>query len=181
MKNWVLFFLGFLFILSCVKKPKVYSEELFEISGVVYSESKNAMPFVDVFLYSKFDTLISKTNFDGEFKFEKLIIWQKAMEFAEEIHSIASSFPQMELYSLSSQIRRASDSIALNISEGSIGQSAPEFKRFMGFSIRSLAEVVTCLHKAKRREYIKGTEFEKYYDESFHLMNMMISFRNKLK
>lgn len=72
MKNWVLFFLGFLFILSCVKKPKVYSEELFEISGVVYSESKNAMPFVDVFLYSKFDTLISKTNFDGEFKFEKL-------------------------------------------------------------------------------------------------------------
>ncbi len=85
-----------------------------------------------------------------KFKFEKLIIWQKAMDFAEEIHKIASDFPKMELYSLSSQIRRASDSIALNISEGSIGQSVPEFKRFMGYSIRSLAEVVTCLHKSKK-------------------------------
>ena len=79
------------------------------------------------------------------------------------------------------QLRRPSFSIKLNISEGSILQSTAEFKRFLGYSIRSLAEVVTCLHKAKRRKYIKETEFEKYYDESFHLMNMMISFRNTLK
>ena len=122
-----------------------------------------------------------KINKNMKFKFEKLIIWQKAIEFAEEIHEIAAVFPQMELYSLSSQIRRASDSIALNISEGSIGQSVPEFKRFMGFSIRSLAEVVSCLHKAKRREYITKEKFDKLYDDSYNLMNMMIGFRNKLK
>lgn len=116
-----------------------------------------------------------------KFKFEKLIIWQKAMEFAEEIHKIASNFPQMEFYSLSSQIRRASDSIALNISEGSIGQSVPEFKRFMGYSIRSLAEVVTCLHKAKTRKYITNEKFEELYEDSYNLMNMMIGFKNKIK
>lgn len=116
-----------------------------------------------------------------KFKFEKLIIWQKAMDFAEEIHTVSSNFPQEELYSLSSQIRRASDSIALNISEGSIGQSTPEFKRFMGYSVRSLAEVVTCLHKAKNRNYITNEKFEKLYNESFNLMNMMIGFKNKLK
>ena len=58
-----------------------------------------------------------------EFKFEKLIIWQKAMEFGENIFQITLKFPKDEMYNLSSQIRRAADSIALNISEGSIGQT----------------------------------------------------------
>jgi len=115
------------------------------------------------------------------FKFEKLIIWQKAMNFGEEIHVLANTFPSNELYNLSSQIRRATDSIALNISEGSIGQSVPEYKKFMGYSIRSLAEVVTCLHKASRRQYITETEFEKLYTDSFNLMNMMVAFKKKIQ
>ena len=115
------------------------------------------------------------------FKFEKLIIWQKAMDFGEQINTMAHNFPQSEMYNLFSQIRRAVDSIALNISEGSIGQTNPEFKRFMGYSIRSLAEVVTCLHKAKRRKYITVEEFENQYKSSFELMNMMIAFKNKIQ
>ncbi len=115
-----------------------------------------------------------------KFKFENLIIWQKAMDLGEEINSISNKFPPKEIYNLSSQIRRAVDSIALNISEGSIGQSNPEFRRFMGYSIRSLAEVVTCLHKANKRKYITEEEFSKYYKDSFDLMNMMIAFKNKI-
>ena len=81
------------------------------------------------------------------FKFEKLIIWQKSMDFGEDINTIIKEFPKYEMYNLSSQILRASDSVALNISEGSIEQSNAEFNRFLGYSVRSLAEVVTCLHK----------------------------------
>lgn len=116
-----------------------------------------------------------------EFKFEKLIIWQKAMEFGESINKLSWNFPKEEIYNLSSQIRRAVDSIALNISEGSIGQTNPEFKKFIGYSIRSLAEVVTCLHKAKRREYISEDEFRKQYEVAFNLMNMMVAFKDKIK
>ena len=94
-----------------------------------------------------------------KFKFEKLIIWQKAMDFGEEIFQLSQKFPKTEMYNLTSQIQRAVDSIALNISEGSIGQSNPEFKKFIGYSIRSLAEVVTCLYKAKYRKYITEKEF----------------------
>lgn len=115
-----------------------------------------------------------------KFKFEKLIIWQDAMKMGEEMNLLAVRFPKKEIYNLSSQIRRAADSIALNISEGSIVQSKPEFRKFMGYSIRSLAEVVTCLYKARNREYLKPEEFEKYYNDSYKLMNMMIAFRNKL-
>lgn len=103
------------------------------------------------------------------------------MDFGEEITSLSKKFPKDEIYNLTSQIRRAVDSIALNIAEGSIGQSNPEQKRFLGYSIRSLAEVVTCLHKAKRREYVKPDQFEKLYNEAYHLMNMMWSFKNKIK
>jgi len=115
-----------------------------------------------------------------KFKFEKLIIWQKAMDLGEGVDVLTDSFPKKEVYNLSSQIRRAADSIALNISEGSIGQSNPEQKKFMGYAIRSLAEVVTCLHKVKRRNYISEQEFNTYYDSSFELMNRMIAFRNKI-
>ena len=115
-----------------------------------------------------------------KFKFEKLRIWNDSMDLAEDLFKSSSSFPNSEMYNLTSQKRRASDSIALNISEGSILQSNLEYKRFLGYSIRSIAEVVTCLHKAQRREYLKASEFEGFYQRCFDLMNMTIAFRNKL-
>ena len=102
------------------------------------------------------------------------------MDLAEDINKLSNKFPDKELYNLTSQMLRAADSIALNISEGSIEQSNPEFRKFMGYSIRSLAELVTCLHKAKRRGYILEEEFNKYYNDSFDLMNMMTAFKNKI-
>ncbi|MCF6351379.1 MAG: four helix bundle protein [Cyclobacteriaceae bacterium] len=116
-----------------------------------------------------------------KFKFEGLIIWQKGMELAEGIFQLTRNFSKEEMYNLTSQIMRASDSIALNISEGSIDQSNPEFKRFMGYAIRLLAEVVTCLHKANNRKYITVSQFDAYYEFSFNLMNMMIAFKRSLK
>ncbi|HAQ18723.1 MAG TPA: four helix bundle protein [Prolixibacteraceae bacterium] len=116
-----------------------------------------------------------------DFKFEKLTTCQKAMGFGESINKLTWKFPKEEIYNLLSQIGRAVDSIALNISEGSIGQTNLEFKKFVGYSIRSLAEVVTCLHKAKRREYISEEEFIKHYEFAFNLMNMMAAFKDKIR
>lgn len=115
------------------------------------------------------------------FKFEKLIIWQKAMDLAEEFNDLSKKFPKEEIYNLTSQTRRALDSIALNIAEGSIGQTNPEQGRFIGYALRSLAEVVTCLYKAKRRKYINDEEFTKLYNDSYNLMNMIIGFKKTLK
>ncbi len=116
-----------------------------------------------------------------KFKFEDLIIWQKSMDLGEEMHTMVLKFPKNEVYNLSSQLKRAADSIALNISEGSILQSGAEYRRFLGYAIRSIAEVVTCLHKAKRRNYIVESDFLKCYKDCFDVMNMTIAFRNKIK
>jgi four helix bundle protein len=116
-----------------------------------------------------------------KFKFENLLIWQKAMDYGENISHLSGKFPKSELYNLSSQIKRAADSVALNISEGSIGQTNLEQKRFVGIAIRSLAEVVTCLHKSLRRHYITQEEFDKNYNLAFELMNMMQAFKRNIK
>ena len=102
------------------------------------------------------------------------------MDFGDEIDKLSDTFPEKEKFNLSSQIRRAADSIALNISEGSIGQSNLEQKKFVGYSIRSLAEVITCLFKAKRRNYLSQSEFDNFYETSYELMNMMVAFKSKI-
>ncbi|MCH5598087.1 four helix bundle protein [Niabella ginsengisoli] len=64
------------------------------------------------------------------FKFEKLIVWQKAVDLSAVVDEVAKRFPSDERFVLATQIKRAADSISLNIAEGSTGQSNPEFKRF---------------------------------------------------
>lgn len=114
------------------------------------------------------------------FKFENLRVWQFAMDYGERINELSMSFPEREKFNLSSQILRASDSVALNIAEGSIGQSNPEFKKSLGYAIRSLAETVTCLYKAKRREYLTEQKFNDLYKDAFQLMNQLIALRNSI-
>lgn len=117
----------------------------------------------------------------AHFKFEKLKVWNLAMDLGEDVHAIISkNFPDKERYNLSSQMMRAVDSIALNIAEGAIAQSGPEQKKFLAYAIRSLAETVTCLHKAKRRCYITEGLFDEVYERCYNLMNMTIAFRKKV-
>ena len=55
------------------------------------------------------------------FKFENLKVWKKSINLSLHIHELTRSFPKEELYILTSQIKRAADSVALNIAEGSTG------------------------------------------------------------
>jgi four helix bundle protein len=83
------------------------------------------------------------------FKFEKLKVWRKAVDLAVDVHSITKLFPKEEMFILTSQIKRAADSVSLNIAEGSTGQSNAEFNKFSGYALRSDIEVVGCLYLAK--------------------------------
>lgn len=70
------------------------------------------------------------------FKFEKLIVWQKALDLSDAVCGVVKKFPKDELYVLTSQIKRAADSVSLNIAEGSTGQTNAEFSRFLSISLR---------------------------------------------
>ncbi len=98
------------------------------------------------------------------FKFEKLEVWQESIELTKLVHDISLKFPKEELYVLTSQLKRAADSVSLNIAEGSTGQSNPEFRKFLGYSIRSGIEVVSCIYIAKKREIISEEDFQTIYN-----------------
>jgi four helix bundle protein len=82
--------------------------------------------------------------------------WKFSIKFVEEIYKISSFFPKEEIYSLTSQIRRASVSIPSNIAEGASRQSNKEFIQFLYISLGSLSEVETQLIIAKNLGYIDG-------------------------
>lgn len=114
------------------------------------------------------------------FKFENLRVWQVSLEFGEKINLLADEFPRKEMFNLSSQIRRAADSIGLNIAEGSTGQTNAEQKRFLTFANRSALEVVAYLIKAKLRSYVDEKTFQILYAEAENLVKMIQAFIRKL-
>ena len=89
------------------------------------------------------------------FKFEKLEVWQLALEYIDLIYDIAGQLPRSEEYNLKSQIIRAATSVALNIAEGSTGQTEVEQSRFLGMAIRSLLETVACQYIIGRRKLLQ--------------------------
>lgn len=115
------------------------------------------------------------------FKFEKLSVWQKALDFSLEIHNLTREFPKEELYILTSQIKRAADSIVLNIAEGSTGQTNAEFRQFISYALRSAIEVVSCLHVGKKRKIVDEKDFECLYNRLEEIIKMLQGLRNSLK
>ena|ERR1700730_10683226 len=115
------------------------------------------------------------------FKFENLLVWQKALDLSAVVDEIGKEFPKEELYVLNSQIKRAADSVALNIAEGSTGQTNPEYKRFLTIALRSNIEVVGCSFIAQKRNIIRRENFDKVYAKCEEIHRMIVGLRNTLK
>jgi four helix bundle protein len=77
----------------------------------------------------------------GEYR--ELVVWQQAMELVKQIYSTTKAFPRDEIYGLTSQLRRASVSVASNIAEGQGRDSRPEFYQFLSKARGSLMEIET--------------------------------------
>lgn len=82
--------------------------------------------------------------------YRDLQVWQESMALVEAIYAATAAFPADERFGLTSQLRRASVSIASNIAEGHARFGTRDFLRFVGISAGSLAEVETQLEVASR-------------------------------
>ena len=114
------------------------------------------------------------------FKFEKLDVWQMALDYCNLMYELADKLPDKERFNLQSQVRWAGTSIALNIAEGSTGQSDPEQKRFLGLALRSLIETVAC-QRLIARDYVADTTYLGRLDlQAQELAKRLQAFRNSL-
>ena len=78
------------------------------------------------------------------YKFQRLEVYQLALEYVDAVYNLSRQLPESERFNLRSQVERAATSIVLNIAEGSTSQSDAEQARFLGLAVRSLLETVAC-------------------------------------
>ena len=72
--------------------------------------------------------------------FQDLIVWQKAHQFVLAVYGITKEFPNSEVYSLTSQLRRSAVSIPANIAEGFKKRGIADKARFFNIAQGSLEE-----------------------------------------
>lgn len=73
--------------------------------------------------------------------YKKFLVWQKSHQLTLDIYKITSAFPKEELFGLTSQIKRASSSIPMNIAEGCGRNTEKDFCRFLYISFGSANEL----------------------------------------
>lgn len=113
--------------------------------------------------------------------YKELIVWQKAMDLAENVYKATSKFPKEEIYGLTSQIRRSAVSIPSNIAEGYSRNTRGEFIQFLGIAKGSLSELETQVLLSVRLGLIKDTESEIILNLCIEVSKILTVFKNKLK
>ncbi len=92
--------------------------------------------------------------------YKRIIAWQRAHDLTLSVYKATGNFPKYELYGLTSQLRRASTSVATNIVEGSARKSRKDYLRFLDISNASLHETEYLILLARDLGYIDSSHYE---------------------
>ena len=112
--------------------------------------------------------------------YRDLMVWKKAMELTVCIYSLTQSFPKQEIYGLSSQMRRASVSIASNIAEGRGRLNPAEFRQFLAMAQGSIYELETQLLIANSLGFARAEAIKQAESIANEVSKMLRSFIQKL-
>ncbi len=91
---------------------------------------------------------------------KKLDVWKISIDLITKIYNITRSYPKEELFGITSQLRRASISVASNIAEGSSRKSNIERKRFFEVARSSLVEIDTQIEISSVLNYVSAEQTE---------------------
>lgn len=114
------------------------------------------------------------------FDFESLQLYKKSLDFIDFAYMITDKFPREEIYGLTSQFRRAANSIALNIGEG-YGESISLALRYLRIVRGSIRECLICSTVRYRREWINETEYIKTRELLTELSKLSAGYMKYLK
>ena len=99
----------------------------------------------------------SPGRLDVAFSFEKLLVYQKCVDFADTVCRQTERFPRGHGF-LVDQLNRAAVSISANIAEGNGRFTKPDRKHFFGIARGSIQECVPLLELARRRGLLSDSE-----------------------
>lgn len=124
---------------------------------------------------------ISRRGAKHGFRFEGLEIFHVAVDFSVAVHELVKKFPAEERFDLTSQARRAANSIVLNIAEGSGRGTKKDFSHFLDMAIGSTFETVACFFIAEKQSYISKQDLEKIKREAEFLGKRINAFKATLR
>lgn len=112
--------------------------------------------------------------------YKKLLIWQEARVLVKEVYLLSKQYPKDELFRLTSQIRKAIVSVALNIVEGSGRSTEKDFANFLNMSYTSLLEVEGILILSVDLQYFKESELIVINQKNYRIAQNDIFIQRKL-
>jgi four helix bundle protein len=113
--------------------------------------------------------------------FKDLRVWAKAHELTLAVYQKTRAFPREEMYGLTSQLRRASASVAANIAEGCGRRSDAELRRFVQIARGSANEVEYHLLLAKDLDFLTTEEHEDLEARVLEIQRMLAGLVQSLK
>ncbi|MBX3118389.1 MAG: four helix bundle protein [Fimbriimonadaceae bacterium] len=105
--------------------------------------------------------------------YQQLRVWQLAVDLSVELYDLTSSFPRIEQYGLTSQIRRSAVSVPANIAEGWGRGRDSEFAHFLRIARGSLKELETLILIAERAEMLLQERKEPLLEQTDHIGRML--------
>lgn len=97
-----------------------------------------------------------------------------------DVRKVTNDFPKRELFSLTSQFKRAVDSIVLNIAEGAGNRSNKEFAKFLDYAIRSAHECIGCVDIALESKYTTEQQHKYLFEQIDEIIAMLIGFQRTI-
>ena len=117
-----------------------------------------------------------------KFSFQDLKVWQKAIEFAEQVIILIDQLDtDRKHYRLLEQIEASSTSVAMNIAEGKGRYSQKEFIHFLYIARGSLFETINLLEIFKKMGWINDHSYQTIEDQGEEITKMINSLITRLR
>jgi four helix bundle protein len=113
--------------------------------------------------------------------YRDLLVWKAAMELAVNCYGLTRGFPSTEVYGMTSQIRRASSSIAANIAEGHGRENTGSYVQFLRIAQGSLKELETHVILSGRVGLMPENGTTQLLDQAEELGKMLRSLIRRLQ
>ena len=113
--------------------------------------------------------------------YKDLLVWQRAVDISVEVYAISAAFPKEEVFGLTNQIRRASNSISLNIAEGYSRNSAKAYLNFLNIAQGSLFELESGIILAERLQFAESEILINLFNLITEESKMLRSLMNKIE
>lgn len=113
--------------------------------------------------------------------FESLEVWQESQNLAVTIYSLTKSFPNDELFAMTSQLRRAAYSVSANIAEGFGRKTKSDKLHFYTMAYGSLLEVKKFLYLSNKLEYINVSSLDDSITQVTSCQKLLNAFKSGLR